>query len=179
MENEINEMSLDDEISFDDLYKKYYFLLLNDCASLGIRDRYDAEELTDDTFSGLYARWNGMNSHSERTLLAWLVRALEYNSINYFRSEKARRKAMEKYKGDVTLTGGAVRDRYFKNTKTDGRLAKFKETLTPQEQLLLDYIIENDASLASFARLSGENFNTVKSRWRRLKKKIQKFFEKN
>ena len=83
MENETNEISLDDEISFDDLYKKYYFLLLNDCASLGIRDRYDAEELTDDTFSGLYARWNEMNSHSERTLLAWLVRALEYNSTNF------------------------------------------------------------------------------------------------
>ena len=179
LENETNEISLDDEISFDDLYKKYYFLLLNDCASLGIRDRYDAEELTDDTFSGLYARWNEMNSHSERTLLAWLVRALEYNSTNFFRSEKARRKAMEKYKVDTTLTGCAVRDRYFRGAKTDGRLAKFKETLTPQEELLLNCVLEDDTSLASFARLSGENFNTVKSRWRRLKKKIQNFFEKN
>lgn len=71
-----------------------------------------------------------------------------------------------------------MRDRYFRGAKTDGRLAKFKETLTPQEELLLNCVLEDDTSLASFARLSGENFNTVKSRWRRLKKKIQNFLKK-
>lgn len=166
-----------DEISFDDLYKKYYFLLLNSCAALGVRDKCDAEELTDDTFSALYIKWNEINSHSERSLLAWLIKALEFNSTNYFRSEKKRKDALRRYEYETSSDAMSMRERYLNTEDADGRLAKFEKTLTPKEKLLLNYFLENETSLVSFARLSGENFNTVKSRWRRLRRKIQNFFE--
>ncbi len=53
-------------------------------------------------------------------------------------------------------------------------LEKFYAEMNEAEMLLFDCIINNDMTLKDVSILTEENVNTVKSRWLRLRKKLEK-----
>ncbi len=165
------------DISFECAYEKYCNMLISNCCFMGVKNRHDAEEIVDDIFTLLYVKWNSFESHAEPVILKWLNITLRNITYNYVRGKNRRARMIAEAEREAVLLR-AEKKKAGSDEEYEKLIEKLHEKMNENEALLFDCVINKDMTLKDVSVLTEENINTVKSRWLRLRKKLEKLFFK-
>ncbi|CDE17810.1 rNA polymerase sigma-24 subunit ECF subfamily [Eubacterium sp. CAG:841] len=161
------------DISFESTYMKYCNMLISNCCYMGAKNRYDAEEIVDDVFALLYIKWNSLESHAESVVLKWLNITLRNVTYSYVRRKNKQARMLAEAEREASILR-AEKKSACSDEEYNKLLEKLYAEMNEAEMLLFDCIINNDMTLKDVSILTEENVNTVKSRWLRLRKKLEK-----
>ena len=148
-------------------------MLISNCCYMGAKNRYDAEEIVDDVFALLYIKWNSLESHAESVVLKWLNITLRNVTYSYVRRKNKQARMLAEAEREASILR-AEKKSACSEEEYNKLLEKFSAEMNEAEMLLFDCIINNDMTLKDVSILTEENVNTVKSRWLRLRKKLEK-----
>lgn len=160
------------EISFDEVYAKYFTQIQNYCCSKNT-DFQTAEEITQDAFLLLYVKWEALRSHAEPVLASWLYRTAKNLLFGSYRLCKKRLDTVPLEESFQIAAEEGV-----DSLSYEQYMSVLKKELRPKEMILLLLVTEEGMSLPAIAVLLDTNVNTIKARWRRLKKKAAKIITK-
>lgn len=163
------------DISFECAYGKYCNVLISSCCFMGVKNRHDAEEIVDDIFTLLYVKWNSLESHAEPVIVKWLNVTLRNVTYNYVRRKNKQARALAETEREAALLR-AERKKTCSAEEYEKLVARLHEKMNEDEALLFDCVINRAMTLKDVSVLTEENINTVKSRWLRLRKKLEKLF---
>lgn len=146
---------------FHKIYDKY-FKLVWFCVFRFVGKKEDADEISDDVFVKFYFRAGKTKIDN---IKYYLTRSARNLSLNYLRSKKPTEQLDERTAGTYFFSEGS------------DLLEKVKKLTTREEfELLARHVIEG-YSLAEIATGYGESVNTVKSKYRRLIKRLKQQLE--
>lgn len=161
------------DISFESTYMKYCNMLISNCCYMVAKNRYDAEEIVDDVFALLYIKWNSLESHAESVVLKWLNITLRNVTYSYVRGKNKQARMLAEAEREASILR-AEKKSACSDEEYNRLLEKLYAEMNEAEMFLFDCIINNDMTLKDVSILTEENVNTVKSRWLRLRKKLEK-----
>lgn len=161
------------DISFESAYRKYCNMLISNCYYMGVKNRCDAEEIVDDIFTLLYGKWNSLESHAEAVVIKWLNVTLRNVTYSYVRGKNKQAKMLAEVEREASILR-AEKKSVYSDEEYDKLIEKLYAEMSEAEILLFDCIVNQDMTLKDVAILTEESINTVKSRWLRLKRKLEK-----
>lgn len=161
------------EISFETAYMKYCNVLISNCNAYGVQNRHDAEEIVDDIFALLYTKWNTLESHAEAVVLKWLHSTLKNTAYNYVRKRNRQLKMFAEAERDASLLR-AEKEHTYSDEEYRQLIETLYKTMNESEITLFECVVNENMTLSTVSVLTEENINTVKSRWLRLRKKLEK-----
>ncbi len=146
---------------FHKIYDKY-FKLVWFCAYRFLGNKEDTDEISDDVFVKFYF---GADKAEIQNIKFYLTRSARNLSLNRLRSKKPTEELDERTVGQYTFSEGS------------DLLEKVARLVTKEEfELLCRHVLEG-YSLVEIAADTGEGTNTVKSKYRRLCKKLKSKLE--
>ncbi len=146
---------------FRKIYDKY-FKLVWFCAYRFLGNKEDTDEISDDVFVKFYFR---ADKSEIQNIKFYLTRSARNLSLNRLRSKKPTEELDERTVGQYTFSEGS------------DLIEKVARLVTKEEFELLSRHILEGYSLAEIATSTGEGVNTVKSKYRRLCKKLKSKLE--
>lgn len=165
LEQELTAFSAADEEKKQAVFKKIYdkyFKLVWFCAYRFLGNKEDTDEIADDVFVKFYFRANKCEISNIKYYLARAARNL---SLNRLRSRKPTETLDERTVGQYC---------FCESSDVLERVAAL--TTKSEFELLARHVFEG-YSLTEIARSTGESVNTVKSKYRRLCKKLKSELE--
>lgn len=157
-----------DEITFEELYKKYspdlflyVFHTLNHSNEV-------AEDITSETFTILFEKWENFNPKSYPVLISWLRKTARFLSYNSNRKEQH----LSTVPLDNIINNGNAIDPVGEYIYKED-LLRIKQNLTDEEYQLFENIVIRNYSIKQIAPTMNITSGTLKVRWFRLKKKIR------
>ncbi len=161
---------------FDEIYIAHFENIKNFCKSRLNNDANIAEDITQLSFFILYVKWDTLNSHTEKVLLAWLYKTAKNITKNHIKkSQRDTTVSLDEY----LEKGYEIADEtYFVDDITyQAYREALERELSSDELKLLNYVLNENFSLHEIAIILDKNVSTVKSRWLRLRKKIQQIIK--
>ena len=146
---------------FRKIYDKY-FKLVWFCVYRFLGNKEDTDEISDDVFVKFYF---GADKTEIQNIKFYLTRSARNLSLNRLRSKKPTETLDERTVGQYTLS------------EDSDLLEKIARLVTKDEFELLSRHVLEGYSLAEIAQSVGESANTVKSKYRRLCKKLKSQLE--
>ncbi|MCD8042399.1 MAG: sigma-70 family RNA polymerase sigma factor [Tannerellaceae bacterium] len=136
-----------------------------------VRDREDAEELTQDVFMKVFK--NLVSFKGESNFSTWLYRIAYNTAISYTRKKKVEYLAIDE--AQITNTPGEEIEDLFGGIDKEeriGLLEKALEQLPPDERgLILLYYVQ-DKSVEELKQITGLSVSNVKTKLFRIRKKL-------
>ncbi len=146
---------------FHKIYDKY-FKLVWFCAYRFLGNKEDTDEIADDVFVKLYLRTDASDIQN---IKYYLTRSARNLSLNRLRAKRPTEVLDERTVGQYTFSEGS------------DLLERVKNLVTKEEFELLSRHVLEGYSLVEIAKSTGESANTVKSKYRRLCKKLKSELE--
>lgn len=157
------------EITFEELYRKYspdLFLYV----SIKLNHTKEvAEDITNEAFVLLLEKWEIFNPKSYPALIAWLRKTARFLSYNFNRKTK---------QISTVPLNNMIENKNIKDPLTDylccEDIYRILQNLTEEEYQLFENIVFDNHSIKQTALIMNINPNTLKVRWFRLKNKIRR-----
>lgn len=164
-------------MTYEDAYREYFSVIVKYCAYQVDNNISYAEDIASETFLTLYKKWNNLNSHDPRAIIAWLYRTATYKVKEHYRSCPPEHvniddKKMENLIEKRLMENAFETDAYEEFKKYDQYVSKIKSMLKEKERLLFEYVIVKEYSYRQIARELKMSEAAVKMRWYRLQVKI-------
>lgn len=153
------------EITFEELYRKYYpdlFLYIH--CKLN-HPKEVAEDIASEAFALLFAKWESFNPKYYPALITWLRKASLF--ISYDLNRKAQQLPtipLEDMMDNENITDHLL---YHEDIR------RLQQNLTPEEYQLFENIVIYNRSIKQIAPTLNVSPGTLKVRWFRLKHKIR------
>ena len=162
------------EITFEEVYKKYSpdiflyaFHTLN-------QSKESAEDITNETFTILWEKWENFNPKTYPVLLSWLRKTalfLAYNSNR--KAQKLSTVPIDDIKNHENASDPLGEYIYQED------LQRIQEGLTAEEYLLFEKIVVYNQSIKRIAPEMNLAPRSLSVRWFRLKSKLRKILSEN
>lgn len=158
------------EITFEELYKKYApDLILYVRYTLNQPDEI-AKDLTSEAFTILFEKWETFDPKQYPVLISWLRKTVRFLSYNLNR--KAQR--LPTISMDLVINGENLSDPFGDYVYQED-IQLIKNKLTEQEYQLFENIVIYNRTIKQISKIMDMNTNTLTVRWFRLKNKIRQF----
>lgn len=157
-------------ITFEDLYKKHYYLVLKQI-SWRVKDKFVAEELTQEVFMQLYfEQWNEI-----KHIKAWLIKTSIFVSYNFFRSEKRHLARIDKAAQHYTEEDACSVEDIIMQKETNREVQSILNQMTEKEKTVL-LMQSNGFKYKEIAEALDTNTASIGMLLRRSKKKFEKLY---
>lgn len=172
---------MDNNISFEYIYKKYRKRIENYCQFRLNSDYGIAEDLTTEVFQILFLKWDDLDSHDESRILTWLYNAAIIKTREYWRKSKDEPLllSLEDFNNDsdIALHNELIYEdtRFQEEQKYQVYIRQIKETLSLKDKKTFECIVEKKYTIAQTAKELNSSEVTIKVRWYRLRQKIKPF----
>lgn len=165
------------EITFDDAYKMFHPKILQYCYHKTNNNMNIAEEISQEAFLALYLSWDKLYFHSKALIFSWLHKTAKNMLSKYFRQLKKLSNTIsyDEYFSQYQDIG--VSDDNLENLDLsyEKYIEEIKKFLSPEDFQLFTYACIEKLSIIQISLLLNINFNTAKSRIRRMKSKLKLF----
>ncbi len=171
-------MTPEHEQIFNNIYNSYYKKIYAFCVIRLDGNTEEANEIAEEAFFTLSVKWDSLNSHSEAALASWVYSAAKNLIHNHRRSvwrNNSRYVSLEEY----IEYGKDVADNTspFDQITYETYINKIREELSAEEWKLFNYVVIEEYSILEISLILDMKFNAVKTRWHRLRKKLQKILK--
>ncbi len=172
-------MTPEHEEIFNKIYRSYYSNIVGFCNVRLNDDAESAQDITDKVFFILSVKWDTLKSHTEAAIVAWIYSTAK-NLINNHLREMWQNKKMCISLEEYAELGGDIADNSspLDPVTYDAYIKTIEKELSAKELQLFNYVVHDKYSNAEIALILNMNATTVKTRWRRLRKKLQKILKK-
>ncbi len=172
-------MTPEHEQIFNGIYRTYYNKIVGFCVIRLNGDTVAADEITEEVFFTLSVKWDSLTSYTEPALVSWIYTAAKNLIYNHLRStwrNNQRCISLEEYReyGKDIADNTSTFDQVIYESYIDG----IRQELSAEEWNLFNYIVIQKYPMAEVALILDIKFNTAKTRWCRLRQKLQKILKK-
>ncbi len=171
-------MTPEHEQIFNKIYKTYYNKIVGFCVIRLNGDEVSADEITQEVFFTLSMKWDSLTLYSEPALVAWAYRAAKNLIYNHMRSTWRHNNkcvSLEEYTelGEDIPDDTSLSDQVTYQSYID----KIRKELSAEEWKLFNYVVIQKYNMNEVALILDVKFNTAKTRWTRLRQKLQKILK--
>lgn len=159
--------------AFEELYKQYYPVVFQQL-SWRVKNKWVAEELTQEVFLQLYfADWSNIQN-----IKAWLIKASIFSSYHYFRSEKRHLARIEKASEHCAEEDACSVEEVIAQKETSEEVHLILDQMTEKEKTAL-IMKSNGFKYKEIADTLNTNTASVGMLLLRAKKKFEKLFKQS
>ena len=157
------------EITFEELYKKYYpDLFLYVCYKLN-HSKENSEDIASEAFTLLFERWDRFDPKSCPALISWLRKTARFLSYNCNRrAQHLPTVPLNDMMENENIDDPSIDCVYREDIR------RIREGLSEEEFRLFEHIVIYNRSLKQIAPEMNVSTETLKVRWFRLKNKIRR-----
>lgn len=162
------------EITFEEVYKKYSPDILLYVFHTLNQSQESAEDITSEAFTILWEKWDNFNPKTYPVLLVWLRKTALFLAYNSNRKAQKLSTVPMDYIQNLENSSDPFGEYVYQED-----LQRIREKLTAEEYLLFENIVVYNQSIKRIAAEMDLASRHLSVRWFRLKSKIRKILSEN